>query len=58
MVLQFATREPKTEKHAVRSPDMSDSEENCSNVDDEEECLMRRTLSAHVDYIYTRQHNP
>ncbi|ONI02714.1 hypothetical protein PRUPE_6G217500 [Prunus persica] len=24
----------------------------------EEECLMRRTLAAHVDYIYTQKHNP
>ncbi|KAM1289290.1 hypothetical protein ACFX13_016934 [Malus domestica] len=24
----------------------------------EEECLMRRTLAAHVDYIYTQKHKP
>ncbi|KAJ1414564.1 Phytosulfokine [Sesbania bispinosa] len=24
----------------------------------EEECLMRRTLAAHTDYIYTQKHNP
>ncbi|KAK7346880.1 hypothetical protein VNO80_21404 [Phaseolus coccineus] len=24
----------------------------------EDECLMKRTLAAHVDYIYTQQHNP
>ncbi|KAJ1381767.1 Phytosulfokine [Sesbania bispinosa] len=24
----------------------------------EEECLMRRTLAAHIDYIYTQKHNP
>ncbi|OWM82083.1 hypothetical protein CDL15_Pgr001657 [Punica granatum] len=23
----------------------------------EEECLMRRTLNAHIDYIYTQKHN-
>ncbi|XP_008220393.1 PREDICTED: phytosulfokines 3-like isoform X2 [Prunus mume] len=23
-----------------------------------EECLMRRTLAAHVDYIYTQKHKP
>ncbi|KAE8660872.1 Phytosulfokine [Hibiscus syriacus] len=31
------------------------------DVDDsceEEECLIRRTLAAHVDYIYTQNHNP
>jgi len=24
----------------------------------EDECLMKRTLAAHVDYIYTQQHKP
>lgn len=23
-----------------------------------DECLMRRTLAAHTDYIYTQNHNP
>ncbi|PQQ02433.1 phytosulfokines-like [Prunus yedoensis var. nudiflora] len=32
-------------------------EESCEGVG-EEECLMRRTLAAHVDYIYTQKHNP
>ncbi|KAM1048332.1 hypothetical protein ACFX13_028147 [Malus domestica] len=31
--------------------------ESCEGVT-EEECLMRRTLAAHVDYIYTQKHNP
>ncbi|KAI8532601.1 hypothetical protein RHMOL_Rhmol11G0226300 [Rhododendron molle] len=30
---------------------------NCEGVG-EEECLMRRTLAAHVDYIYTQKQNP
>jgi len=47
-----------TKERAVRSPDMNDFEENCHNVDEKEECLMRRTLSTHVEYIYTRKHNP
>ncbi|TKY57913.1 Phytosulfokines 3 [Spatholobus suberectus] len=35
-----------------------------AEIDDEsceektEECLMRRTLAAHVDYIYTQKHKP
>ncbi|KAL6964145.1 hypothetical protein U1Q18_035204 [Sarracenia purpurea var. burkii] len=29
-------------------------EESCEGVGDEE-CLMRRTLAAHVDYIYTQK---
>ncbi|XP_020255137.1 phytosulfokines isoform X2 [Asparagus officinalis] len=32
-------------------------DEDCEGVG-EEECLMRRTLTAHVDYIYTQDHNP
>nr|Q9FS10.1 RecName: Full=Phytosulfokines; Contains: RecName: Full=Phytosulfokine-alpha; Short=PSK-alpha; Short=Phytosulfokine-a; Contains: RecName: Full=Phytosulfokine-beta; Short=PSK-beta; Short=Phytosulfokine-b; Flags: Precursor [Asparagus officinalis]BAB20706.1 preprophytosulfokine [Asparagus officinalis] len=32
-------------------------DEACEGVG-EEECLMRRTLTAHVDYIYTQDHNP
>ncbi|WCJ31487.1 phytosulfokine 4 precursor [Euphorbia peplus] len=31
--------------------------ESCDGVG-EEECLMRRTLAAHTDYIYTQNHNP
>ncbi|KAH9610009.1 hypothetical protein KSS87_011196 [Heliosperma pusillum] len=31
--------------------------ENCHGLN-EEECLMRRTLVAHTDYIYTQSHNP
>ncbi|KAA8537871.1 hypothetical protein F0562_027549 [Nyssa sinensis] len=32
-------------------------EASCEGVD-KEECLMRRTLVAHVDYIYTQKHKP
>ncbi|CAK9143581.1 unnamed protein product [Ilex paraguariensis] len=32
-------------------------EASCEGVG-EEECLMRRTLVAHVDYIYTQEHKP
>ncbi|KAE8704101.1 Phytosulfokines 3 [Hibiscus syriacus] len=32
-------------------------EDSCDGVG-EEECLMRRTLAAHVDYIYTQKHKP
>ncbi|KAB2050897.1 hypothetical protein ERO13_A12G018600v2 [Gossypium hirsutum] len=31
----------------------------CRGIKEEgEECLMRRTLAAHVDYIYTQKANP
>ncbi|XP_061355648.1 phytosulfokines 3-like [Gastrolobium bilobum] len=32
-------------------------EENCEGIG-EEECLMRRTLVAHTDYIYTQKQKP
>lgn len=30
-------------------------EETCEGAEEEGECLMRRTLAAHVDYIYTQK---
>ena len=35
----------------------AEMEETCGGVG-EEECLMRRTLAAHLDYIYTQNHKP
>lgn len=32
-------------------------EESCEGVG-EDECLMRRTLAAHTDYIYTQKQKP
>ncbi|XP_051140273.1 phytosulfokines-like [Andrographis paniculata] len=32
-------------------------EESCKGIG-EDECLMRRSLNAHLDYIYTQSHNP
>ncbi|CAK9320484.1 unnamed protein product [Citrullus colocynthis] len=32
-------------------------DDNCNGVG-EEECLMRRTLAAHLDYVYTQKHKP
>lgn len=29
----------------------------CKEGEGEEECLARRTLTAHTDYIYTQQHH-
>nr|CAK22422.1 phytosulfokine-alpha peptide precursor [Beta vulgaris] len=34
-----------------------DDNKSCQGVN-EEECLMRRTLVAHTDYIYTQHQNP
>ncbi|KAK3416566.1 hypothetical protein EUGRSUZ_H02324 [Eucalyptus grandis] len=38
-----------------RDVDLMD--ESCKGVG-EEECLLRRTLAAHIDYIYTQKHHP
>ncbi|KAL3726247.1 hypothetical protein ACJRO7_031174 [Eucalyptus globulus] len=32
-------------------------DDSCKGVG-EEECLVRRTLAAHIDYIYTQKHHP
>ncbi|KAJ1287599.1 hypothetical protein BS78_02G022200 [Paspalum vaginatum] len=29
----------------------------CEGANDEDECMMRRTLAAHTDYIYTQQNH-
>ncbi|KAG8473524.1 hypothetical protein CXB51_035635 [Gossypium anomalum] len=33
-------------------------EDSCEGIAEEEECLMRRTLAAHIDYIYTQKTKP
>lgn len=49
MILFFQLKDVEVEKAMV--------EESCEGVG-EEECLMRRTLAAHIDYIYTQKNNP
>ncbi|KAL1802886.1 hypothetical protein ACET3Z_031533 [Daucus carota] len=42
---------------AAKATSTDENFENCSGLG-EEECLMRRTLAAHIDYIYTQnKHN-
>ncbi|KAH0923138.1 hypothetical protein HID58_023156, partial [Brassica napus] len=36
---------------------LEQGEENCEGVGEEECVLIRRTLVAHTDYIYTQNHN-
>ncbi|KAF4347801.1 hypothetical protein G4B88_012914 [Cannabis sativa] len=44
--------------HKVINNEAEHEEEiSCEGVE-EEECLMRRTLAAHTDYIYTQKQNP
>ncbi|KAA8545749.1 hypothetical protein F0562_020800 [Nyssa sinensis] len=40
-----------------KTPHAVEAEESCEGLG-EEECLMRRTLAAHVDYIYTQKQKP
>nr|AFK37929.1 unknown [Lotus japonicus] len=45
-------------QHGVLEDDKVEmEEENCEGIK-EEECLMRRTLVAHTDYIYTQKQKP
>ncbi|CAN8314780.1 unnamed protein product [Cochlearia groenlandica] len=46
------TIDKKMEKIEEKLDDVA--EENCG--DNDEDCLMRRSLVAHVDYIYTQKH--
>ncbi|XXG48852.1 hypothetical protein AAC387_Pa02g3186 [Persea americana] len=47
---------PKSQLGGIDEENM-DVNEGCEGVG-EEECLMRRTLAAHIDYIYTQKKNP
>ncbi|KAK7310760.1 hypothetical protein RJT34_08472 [Clitoria ternatea] len=40
--------------HSLHQAEIDD--ENC--VEGTDECLIRRTLAAHLDYIYTQKHKP
>ncbi|CAN8251474.1 unnamed protein product [Cochlearia groenlandica] len=37
---------------------LEQGEVNCEGIGEEECLLIRRTLVAHTDYIYTQNHNP
>ncbi|KAL8154055.1 hypothetical protein V2J09_011815 [Rumex salicifolius] len=57
-IISFAARpepiQPKNKHKGVEIEDFND--ESCDGLD-KDECLMRRTLVAHLDYIYTQSHN-
>ncbi|KAK4486646.1 hypothetical protein RD792_006785 [Penstemon davidsonii] len=44
-------------KHEVKIEGGQVEEAGCQGIG-EDECLMRRTLVAHTDYIYTQNHKP
>ncbi|KAI4315095.1 hypothetical protein L6164_027941 [Bauhinia variegata] len=49
---------PSNTQHGVVQTERDEAvDESCDGVT-EEECLMRRTLAAHIDYIYTQKHKP
>ncbi|KAF9678158.1 hypothetical protein SADUNF_Sadunf07G0005800 [Salix dunnii] len=48
---------PKNHQQVVEAEHAEGMEEICEGVG-EEECLMRRTLAAHTDYIYTQKQKP
>ncbi|XP_021274350.1 phytosulfokines 3-like [Herrania umbratica] len=47
----------KTQAEGVETENTGAVEDSCEGVG-EEECLMRRTLAAHIDYIYTQKQKP
>ncbi|GMJ08060.1 phytosulfokine 4 precursor [Hibiscus trionum] len=58
--LSFAARSgPALPSHSTANTQVQGiaDEDNCNGIG-EEECLMRRTLAAHIDYIYTQKHKP
>ncbi|XP_050210751.1 phytosulfokines-like [Mercurialis annua] len=57
---QAIRQEPfsKSQNFATEIPaEVEIQSENCDG-DGKEDCLRRRTLEAHLDYIYTQKHNP
>ncbi|XP_004511809.1 phytosulfokines 3 [Cicer arietinum] len=60
MFTDSARPEPAFQKESLvvtQQQDVEEVDESCEGLK-EEECLMRRTLVAHTDYIYTQNHNP
>ncbi|KAI3431023.1 uncharacterized protein J3R85_008087 [Psidium guajava] len=57
-----AARPDPASSHGVASTAQSQTQpqvgEDCGGGAGAEECLMRRTLEAHLDYIYTQNHQP
>ncbi|KAE8695861.1 Phytosulfokine [Hibiscus syriacus] len=53
-MLCYASRPHPTLPLIQHQADKVDVDDNC----EEEGCLIKRTLAAHVDYIYTQSHNP
>ncbi|XP_058778097.1 phytosulfokines 3-like [Vicia villosa] len=60
MLTHSARHEPSFQKESLvvtQHEDVEADDTICEGIE-EDECLMRRTLIAHTDYIYTQKHNP
>ncbi|KAL2348293.1 hypothetical protein Fmac_002293 [Flemingia macrophylla] len=57
MITHSSRHEPAFQKEPLESRQLEDVEESCEGMQ-EDECLTRRTLAAHTDYIYTQKQNP
>nr|KYP52359.1 Phytosulfokines 3 [Cajanus cajan] len=57
MITHSARLEPAFQEESLESTKLEDIDESCEGIK-EDECLMRRTLAAHIDYIYTQKQNP
>ncbi|XVF67415.1 hypothetical protein PTKIN_Ptkin10aG0119200 [Pterospermum kingtungense] len=56
--IQYATTPIKPHQHLDSESEKGDEvEDSCKGIE-EEECLVRRTLAAHIDYIYTQKTKP
>ncbi|GMY11955.1 phytosulfokines 3-like [Fagus crenata] len=53
----FAEVTPAKTQHGDVEAEHAEVDEGCEGLGGEE-CLMRRTLAAHLDYIYTQKHKP
>eukprot|EP01018_Ginkgo_biloba_P040004 Gb_37548 [translate_table: standard] len=53
--LEGLNKNEESKPSLVNAEETEQKEVDCVNVD-EEECMIKRTLAAHTDYIYTQQH--
>lgn len=56
LINEFQYRSYNMQEVEADNNNVEDGEVSCAGLE-EQECLMRRTLAAHVDYIYTQKHH-
>lgn len=56
LINEFQYRSYNMQEVEADNNNVEDGEVSCEGLE-EQECLMRRTLAAHVDYIYTQKHH-